>query len=64
MEWGLLKEFSFESCLTFLVVSSHLATIQGPAKSHIMRTKDTCITKEIPRDLEALGQKVKQKPKY
>ena len=44
--------------LVFLVTSPHPEAIQESIKSHLIRTKDTLITQEIPRDLVTLSQEM------
>ena len=42
----------------FLATSPHPEAIQGSTKIHLIKTKDTLITQEIPSDLKTLSQEM------
>lgn len=50
------KVASLQSWQVLLVTSAHPAAFQEPSKSHLIRTEDTPVTQEIPRDEGALCQ--------
>lgn len=55
---------AFNHGSVFLVTSPHPEAIQELIKSCFFRTKDTPVTQEISRDLEAVRQELGPKTKY
>lgn len=59
--WGFQ---GYHDILVFLETNPYYETIQEPTKRHIIKPKDTLVTWNIPRDLEALCQEPGSKSKY
>ena len=64
IRYGDLKFQASNHGLVFLVISLQPEAIKETIKSNPIRTKDTPITQELPRDLEALCQEPESKIKY